>query len=119
MILAAHLSRFLERLAKPLLAACVLLLASGPIFDGFVCGSEPASAESEMLASDLGGDEDIATIVDHAVCPHGHCHHAPPLANGGDAHVTTIRYADAATIFAVSVEPPSATQPTLKRPPRV
>lgn len=119
MVFATHLSRLLGRLAKPLLVACVLMLASGPIVDGLVCGSEPASAESEMLASDLGGGDDIATGVDHAVCPHGHCHDAPPLANGGGDNVTTIRYAEAETIFSVSVQPPSATQPTLKRPPRV
>lgn len=119
MILAAHFSRFLERLAKPLLVACVLMLAVGPILDGLVCGPELASAESELLASDLGGDDDIATGVDHAVCAHGHCHDAPPLANGGEAHVSTIRYAEAEAIFSVSVQPPSATQPTLERPPRV
>lgn len=119
MVLATHLSRLLERLAKPLLVACVLMLAFGPIVDGLACGSESASAESEMLASDLGGDEDITTGVDHAVCAHGHCHDAPPLANGGGGQVATIRYAEAETIFSVSVQPPSATQPTLKRPPRV
>lgn len=119
MIITAHLSRFLERLAKPLLVICVLMLAVGPIADGLVCGSEPASAEVEMLKSDLGGDDDIATGIDHAVCAHGHCHDAPPLANGGEAHVTSIRYVEAEAIFSVSVQPPSATQPTLKRPPRV
>lgn len=119
MILTTHLSRFLERLAKPLLVICVLMLAVGPIADGLVCGSEPASAEVEMLTSDLGGDDDIATGVDHAVCAHGHCHHVPPLTNSGEAHVTSIRYAEAEAIFSVSVQPPSATLPTLKRPPRV
>lgn len=119
MAFMAHLSRLLERLAKPLLVACVLMLAAGPIVDGLICGPETASADSEMLVSDLGGDDDMAVGVDHAVCPHGHCHDAPPLANGGEARVTTIRYAEAETIFAVSVQPPSATLPTLKRPPRV
>ena len=118
MILAAHLSRFLERLAKPLLVACALMLAFAPIVDGVMCGPEPASAEGEMLVAGFGGDDDITTSVDHAVCVHGHCHDAPPLANGGEAHVATIQYAEAEAIFSVSVQPPSATQPTLKRPPR-
>lgn len=119
MILMAHISRLFERLAKPLLMICVLMLAVGPIADGLVCGSEPASAEVEMLKSDLGGDDDIDTGIDHAVCAHGHCHDAPPLTNSGEAHVTSIRYAEAEAIFSVSVQPPSATLPTLKRPPRV
>lgn len=119
MILAAHLSRFLERLTKPLLVACAVMLAFGPIVDGVMCGPEPASAESEMLVSGFGGGDDMETGVDHAVCAHGHCHDAPPLANGDEAHVTTVRYAEAEAIFSVSVQPPSATQPTLERPPRV
>ncbi len=119
MILAAHLSRFLERLTKPLLVACALMLAFGPIVDGVMCGPEPPSAGGEMLVSDLGGDDDIETGVVHAVCVHGHCHDAPPLANGGEADVASIRYAEAEAVFSVSVQPPSATQPTLKRPPRV
>lgn len=119
MVLTTHLSRFLERLAKPLLVACVLMLASGPIVDGLVCGSEPASAESAVLTPDPGGDEGIATGAGHAICVHGHCHDAPPLANGGEAYAGAIRYADAEISFSVSVQPPSATLPTLKRPPRV
>ena len=118
MAFRANLSRLFERLARPLLVACVLMLAFGPIADGLMCSPEPASAESEMLVSDLGDDDDFSTGVDHAVCVHGHCHDAPPPANSGEGHATTTRYAEADANFSVSVQPPSATLPTLKRPPR-
>lgn len=118
MVFTTYLSRLLERLAKPVLVACVLMLAAGPIVDGLMCSPETAAVEGEMLVSDQGGDDDIVIGVDHAICPHGHCHDAPPLANGDEAHVATVRYAEAETIFVVSVQPPSATLPTVKRPPR-
>lgn len=89
------------------------------ILDPGLFGAAANLVAAILLTPDPGGDKGIATGVGHAICVHGHCHDAPPLANGGEAYAGAIRYADAETSFSVSVQPPSATLPTLKRPPRV
>ena len=119
MALTAQLSRLIGRLARPLMVVCALMLAFGPIADGLICGTEPATAEASLL--DLGHDDGDSGSADpdHAVCAHGHCHHASALTGREEVQVATALYTAAALDRIAAPQPPSANQPTLKRPPRV
>lgn len=119
MALSAQLSRLIGRLGRPLMVVCALMLAFGPIADGLICGTEPATAEAGVL--DLGHDDGDSGSADpdHTICAHGHCHHASAVTNGGEVQVATALHTAAALDRIAAPQPPSANQPTLERPPRV
>ncbi|MDO9223361.1 MAG: hypothetical protein Q7U20_06580 [Caulobacter sp.] len=119
MAFSAQLSRLIGRLGKPLMVVCALMLAFAPIADGLICGLEPATAEAGVLDAGHDGDNRDSSDPDHAVCAHGHCHHGSALTGGADIQVATALYAETVSDRMAAPQPPSANQPTLKRPPRV
>lgn len=117
MTLLATLRGGLERLIRPLLLVCVLMLAVGPGIDGFTCGLEPANAEAASVTIAHDDGPGAGDPVDHAVCGHGHCHHPSRLA-GDDSAPTPVVYATAELTPPLAMLPPSASLPAPKRPPR-
>lgn len=119
MALPAQLSRLIGRLGRPLMVVCALMLAFGPIADGLICGTDSATAEAGVLDPGHDGGESGSADPDHAVCAHGHCHHASAVTGSGEVQVATALYTAAALDRIAAPQPPSANQPTLERPPRV
>lgn len=116
---AANLYRTLQRLSKPLMVICILLLAVGPVADSIMCGLEGEIGTAELIA-DLGGEDgEDSTTPEHAICAHGHCHHAPPLAGAPEVQQSANLYAQADRAPLLALQPPSTNPPSLKRPPRV
>jgi len=116
---AANLSRTLQRLTKPLMVICILLLAAGPVADGIMCGLEAGQVGTAGLIADLGGDDDkSSTTAEHAICAHGHCHHPAPLAGAPEVEQLATLYAEADRTSLPALQPPSTNPPSLKRPPR-
>lgn len=116
----ANHRRTLDRLLKPLLIVCVLMLAVGPIADSLLCGFEVAEAGAAQLLTDASDhNEPKGGSVDHAVCAHGHCHHPAPVTAGSEFPVTAIRYGHSERPRLAMLQPPSNLPPSLKRPPRV
>ena len=110
----------LQRLTKALLVICVLMLAVGPVADSVMCGLEYGDNSSAELVADMdGGDDPDPLKTEHAICAHGHCHHAMPLVEGPQDDAAATRYAQAETPLLLSANPPSTNPPSLKRPPRV
>lgn len=110
----------LQRLTKALLVICVLMLAVGPVADSVMCGFEYGGNSSAELVADMdGGDDRDPPKIDHAICAHGHCHHAVPLVDGPQDGAGATRYAQAETPPLLAVDLPSTNPPSLKRPPRV
>jgi hypothetical protein len=110
----------LDRLLKPLMVICVLMLAVGPIADSLLCGFEAGEAGSVQLLADASDhDESEGGSVDHAVCAHGHCHHPAPITASTEFPVGAIRYGQSERLWLATLQPPSNFPPSLKRPPRV
>jgi hypothetical protein len=117
---AANLHRTLQRLTKSLLVICVLMLAIAPVADSVMCGLEYGGNSSAELVADLdGGDDRDPPRPDHAICAHGHCHHAVPLVEWPEDDTADMRYARAENPLLLAVDLPSTNPPSLKRPPRV
>lgn len=117
---AANLHRALQRLTKPLMVICILLLAVGPVADSIMCGLEIGEIGATELVADLGGDDDTdSTSTEHAICAHGHCHHPAPLAGAPEVQQSASLYSQADRTPLFALEPPSTRPPSLKRPPRV
>lgn len=117
---AANLCRTLQRLTKPLMVICILLLAVGPVADSLVCGLEIGETGTAEYIADLGGEEDShSTTTGHAICAHGHCHHPAPLTGATEVQQSANLYAEADRTLLPALQPPSTNPPSLKRPPRV
>jgi len=119
MAFSAQLSRLIGRLGRPLMVVCAMILAFAPIADGLICGLEPATAEAGVLDTGRNGDDGAAGNPEHTVCAHGHCHHGAALTSDGDIQVASALYAGTVQQRVAAPQPPSANQPSLKRPPRV
>ncbi|MBX3478821.1 MAG: hypothetical protein KF842_00325 [Caulobacter sp.] len=116
----ANLHQALQRLIKPLMVICILLLAVGPVADSIMCGLETGEIGTAELVADLGGDDDRdSTTTEHAICAHGHCHHPAPLAGAPEVQQSASLYTQADRTLLFPLEPPSIRPPSLKRPPRV
>lgn len=118
MILLAHFSRLLGRLARPLMLVCVMMIAFGPVADSLICGLEPGTVEAAALDGGHDGGDAGAGDAGHAVCAHGHCHHSSAL-TGEDVQLAAAVPAASIPEGLAAPRPPSANQPTLERPPRV
>lgn len=110
----------LDRLLKPLMVICVLVLAVGPLADSLMCGFEVNSAASNHLLADSPDQEEPdGGVVDHAVCAHGHCHHPVPVTASSEIQAAAIGYGRLERPKLATLQPPSNLPSGLKRPPRV
>lgn len=110
----------IKRLAAPLVVALVVMFAVGPVADGLVCGPDDGPSSTQVTA--MSSDQERPTKPDfeeHAVCSHGHCHHASlAIPSDGADQIEPLHMADAPQLTA-GARRSSAYLSGVERPPRV
>jgi len=100
-----------------LIALFVALLVLIPAVDASACAVERDPGHAAALLIDDIGDEP-AEPGDHAICNHGHCHHAGVTALATVDSETTLSFSDAGVMILPSLPMLSRAPSGLERPPR-
>lgn len=114
------LSDLLKRLAAPLVVALAVMFAIAPAADALVCGSDDERSASQV--SSAQADQELPAKPDldgHAVCSHGHCHHAPLAVPGSIASDAEPLVMAEARLVTTSAAATSTHLSGVERPPRV